>query len=50
MTFLLDSGAGISILTLVACGLVVGACALAPTAVLAFVLYALAFADRLTER
>jgi hypothetical protein len=50
VTFLLDTGAGISILTLAACGLVVGACAFAATAALALVLYTLEFAGLLTER
>jgi hypothetical protein len=50
VTFLLDTAAGMFILTLVACGLVVSACAFAATAALALLLYALEFAGLLTER
>jgi hypothetical protein len=50
MTFLLDTGAGMFLLTLVACALVVGACGLAATAALALVLYALELTGLLTRR
>jgi hypothetical protein len=50
VTFLLDTGWGISILTLVACALVIGATTLAATAALAVLVYAVRFAGRLSGR
>jgi hypothetical protein len=50
LTFFLDTGWGMFILTLVACGVVVGACTIAATVALVLVAYALRTAGRLTER
>ena len=50
MSFLLDTGWGISILTVVACSLVIGACALAGVVALALVVYSIRLGGRLTGR